>query len=66
MQSVILGCGDIGRRVIKALVSQGHNVTDIIGLVNSQESVERCAQLGVIGLRFDSVSYTHLTLPTKA
>ena len=53
MQSVILGCGDIGRRVIKALVSQGHNVTDIIGLVNSQESVERCAQLGVIGLRFD-------------
>jgi len=29
MQSVILGCGDIGRRVIKALVSQGHNVTDL-------------------------------------
>ena len=53
MQSVILGCGDIGRRVIKELLSQGHNNTDIIGLVNSIESTERCAELGVIGLRFD-------------
>lgn len=53
MQSVILGCGDIGRRVIKGLLSQGHNNTDIIGLVNSIESTERCAKLGVIGLRFD-------------
>ncbi len=53
MQSVILGCGDIGRRVIKGLISQGHNVTDIIGLVNSHESTELCAGLGVIGLRFD-------------
>ena len=53
MQSVILGCGDIGRRVIKGLLSQGHNNTDIIGLVNSIESTERCAELGVIGLRFD-------------
>ena len=53
MQSVIIGCGDIGRRVIKGLLSQGHNETDIIGLVNTVESTERCAKLGVIGLRFD-------------
>jgi len=53
MQSVILGCGDIGRRVINGLLSQGHNDTDIIGLVNSLESTEQCAKLGVIGLRFD-------------
>jgi len=53
MQSVILGCGDIGRRVINKLLSQGHNETDIIGLVHSIESTELCAKLGVIGLRFD-------------
>lgn len=53
MQSVILGCGDIGRRVIIGLLSQGHNETDIIGLINSIKSTQRCTELGVIGLRFD-------------
>ena len=53
MQSVILGCGDIGRRVVKALLSQGHKVEDIIGFVRSTQSTELCAKLGVIGLRFD-------------
>ena len=53
MQSIILGCGDVGRRIISALVEQGHDEKNIIGLVKSLESAELCAQMGVIGLRFD-------------
>jgi len=53
MQSIILGCGDIGRRIINALVDQGHDEKKIIGLVKSLDSAEQCAQMGVIGLRFD-------------
>jgi len=53
MQSVIVGCGDIGRRIVKKLINDGDQPSDIVGLVNSAESVERCAALGVIGLRFD-------------
>lgn len=53
MQSVILGCGDIGCRIVRSLTTQGHDERNIVGLVNSIESVERCVEFGVIGLRFD-------------
>jgi len=58
MQSVILGCGDIGRRIVNALIDQGHDSTNIVGFVKSIQSIERCADLGVIGLRFDLDSLT--------
>ena len=53
MQSVILGCGDIGRRIIKSLIAQGDQADNIIGFVKSAKSVEQCAELGVIALRLD-------------
>lgn len=53
MRTVLLGCGDIGRRIVQTLLLQGHDVENIIGFVNTITSAERCAGLGVIGLRFD-------------
>lgn len=53
MQSVILGCGEVGRRLVKALLLQGYSADNIIGFVKSSQSMELCAQLGVIGLRFN-------------
>jgi len=55
MQSVILGCGDIGRRIVKSLIAQGHNQANIIGFVKSIESVEQCAELGVIDIAPEKV-----------
>jgi nucleoside-diphosphate-sugar epimerase len=53
MSSVILGCGDIGRRIALALIAQGHRKESIVGLVKSVESEQRCFDLGINTGRFD-------------
>ena len=51
--SVIIGCGDVGRRIAKQLVSNHVLPSDIVGLVNSQASVRECSALGITVKRFD-------------
>lgn len=50
--SVIFGCGDIGRRIAKVLLSE-QGVDDLHAYVNSVESAELCARLKVIALKVD-------------
>ena len=47
MQNVILGCGDIGRRIVKELLSSPVDVGDIAAYVNSQTSQKAALALGV-------------------
>ena len=57
--------GYIGGAVATRLLQEGHLVR---GLVETQEQAERIQKMGltaVIGT-LEAVSYTHLTLPTKA
>jgi len=53
MQSVIFGCGDIGRRIAKFLIQSGVPSGDITAYVNSVESAELCARLQVLSLKTD-------------
>ena len=47
MQNVILGCGDIGRRIVKELLSSNVDAGDIAAYVNSQTSQKAALALGV-------------------
>ena len=58
MQSVILGCGDVGRRIIKKLLSDEVNVADIAAYVNSQPSQQAARELGVNASIIDLDSLT--------
>jgi len=49
MKSVILGCGDVGRRIVKVLRSNGNAPNDIFAYVNSKNSLQAAAELGVSG-----------------
>ena len=53
MNSVILGCGDIGRRIARALIAQGQPNETIVGLVKSADSKQRCIDLGIKASLFD-------------
>ena len=50
---MIVGCGDIGLRIATQLLEQSHRPEQVSGLVNSKQSVERCAKLGLAAHRFD-------------
>lgn len=51
MASVIVGCGDIGRRIAKQLLGAGS--APVEAYVNSPSSVEACAELSVDAKLFD-------------
>ena len=53
MKHVILGCGDIGRRIAQQLVAQGSEPVSITGFVHSIESMQRCHELLINTVRFD-------------
>ncbi|MFT6407644.1 MAG: nucleoside-diphosphate-sugar epimerase [Arenicella sp.] len=45
--SVIFGCGDVGRRIVNALNKEHSSTGSIIGYVNSIDSQQQAASLGV-------------------
>jgi nucleoside-diphosphate-sugar epimerase len=45
--SLVFGCGDVGRRIAKALIEQGSNASDISGYVNSIQSRQQAAELDI-------------------
>lgn len=53
LKSVILGCGDVGRRLVQALLENGHSANNIIGFVNSDASQSRANDLGVVAQKID-------------
>jgi len=53
MPSVVFGCGDVGRRIVKYLVQNGASLDSIHAYVSSVDSAELCARLGVIAQRVD-------------
>ena len=53
MASVIMGCGDVGRRIALGLMEAGIGKDQIIGYVRSAESAEVCSRIGVLALRVD-------------
>lgn len=46
-RSVILGCGDVGRRIAKYLIETGVSPNDLKGFVNSAPSLERARLLDI-------------------
>lgn len=53
MQTVIFGCGDVGRRVARYLINIGLKAEDIHAYVNSVASAELCAEQNVLAQRVD-------------
>lgn len=53
MSTVIVGCGDIGRRVALKLLEEGHPRDKLLGLVNSESSQILCEQAGIPSHQFD-------------
>lgn len=53
MHTVIVGCGDIGRRIALSLFEDGFRKDSVLGLVNTQASEQLCAQAGIPSQRFD-------------
>lgn len=51
--SVIIGCGDVGRRIARMLDEAGFPLDQIFGLVNSSASAQACSVLGITAQRFD-------------
>ncbi len=58
MRSVILGCGDIGRRLVKVLESSA-DLTHLHAYVNSDVSLQAAAELGVDGQVIDLDDLQH-------
>ena len=53
MKSVVFGCGDIGRRTVKWLLSSGVDAENVYAYVNTSKSAELCARMKVIALTVD-------------
>ncbi len=51
--NVILGCGDVGRRIVKTLLSQNTALDSIHAYVNSQASIALCERLGLTACSLD-------------
>ena len=64
---VIGGSSGIGRELVQLLEKEGNNVfaTYHENIINSQGNIQY-QKLDVLSDSLNSVSYTHLTLPTKA
>jgi nucleoside-diphosphate-sugar epimerase len=53
MQHVIVGCGDIGRRIVQRLYAQGVEANQIVAFVRSESSFKRAQALGLSPRYFD-------------
>ena len=51
MRQIILGCGDVGRRVVDQLIQAGLSKNEIVGYVNS--SMAKAQVLGIVVEKFD-------------
>jgi len=49
----MMGCGDVGRRIVKILLSRSVTSSDITAYVRTVKSAETCANIGVMALRLD-------------
>lgn len=47
MKQLIFGCGDVGRRIVRFLLDEGAEPKEISGLVNSEISKSKAADLGI-------------------
>ena len=66
MKIVLVGGGKVGFALCRSLVAENHDVV----LIEQDEAVlnhivSRYDIIGLLGNGADSVSYTHLTLPTN-
>lgn len=50
---VIVGCGDIGKRIAQLLIENDHEAKDIFAIVKSQQSKLQCEALGVQAVQLD-------------
>ncbi len=64
MRHVILGCGDIGRRIALELKAQGVSAEQIVPFVNSPKSYELAQSLGLTPHYFELDIVQHETLYT--
>lgn len=53
MASIILGCGDVGRRIARRLIAEAYPASEISAYVRTAESAEICSRIGVMALRLD-------------
>ena len=53
IKHVIIGCGDVGRRIAIQLIMAGEQSSSILGLVRSQDSAEKCSELKIQSERLD-------------
>ncbi len=53
LKHIIIGCGDVGRRIATQLVAAGESAQTILGLVQTQESVNACHTFGINVAQFD-------------
>lgn len=53
MKKVVIGCGDVGRRIVKALLANGVPESHIVGIVQSIKSQNQCVNLGIVAERID-------------
>jgi len=53
VKHVIIGCGDVGRRIAAQLITKGEDPLSILGIVQSRESAINCANLGIDVERLD-------------
>ncbi|MBX2849794.1 MAG: NAD(P)-binding domain-containing protein, partial [Acidiferrobacterales bacterium] len=52
-RNVIMGCGDVGRRIVTQLIEQKEKPANILGLVRSEDSAARCTDLGIKAKQYD-------------
>ena len=53
LKSVVLGCGDVGKRLVRVLLEDGHPAKAIVGFVNSDTSMDACHDLGIVAHKID-------------
>jgi len=53
VKSVIMGCGDVGRRLIRLLIEQGHDAQSILAYVRSEQTRLCCSELLVSSALID-------------
>ena len=67
MYIIVVGCGKVGYTLVEQLSGENHNIVVVDERAERvQELTESLDAMGVVGNGISPVSYTHLTLPTKA
>lgn len=62
IKHVLIGCGDVGRRIAAQLIKNGEQAAAILGLVKSQDSALKCQELAINVEKFD-VDQSDFVLP---